>query len=174
VVYQPVVQYPAVTQPVPLNPADQVPPVFAESWVQPFSEPVLPIEYRYLIESFFGQTLLDSLHVVSTLAETGWFQPLSEPMLPVEYRYQLESYFGQTLLENLHVPPVFAESWGQPWLQLILATEYRYQLESFFGQTLEESLYPIIVIPEITQIRPLNTGAHGILSGQNIINPRGL
>lgn len=26
----------------------------------------------------------------------------------------------------------------------------------------------------VTQIRPLNTGAHGILSGQNIINPRGL
>ena len=100
-VYQPVVQYPAITQPVPLNPTDQVSPVFAESWVQPFSEPVLPIEYRYQLESYFGQTLLESLHVPPVFAES-WVQPWLQLVLPVEYRYQLESFFGQTLEDSLY------------------------------------------------------------------------
>lgn len=75
--------------------------------MQPFSEPVLPIEYRYQLESYFGQTLLDTLHVPPVFADS-WVQPWLQLVLPVEYRYQLESFFGQTLEESLHtaVPTV--------------------------------------------------------------------
>ncbi len=107
-VNQPVVQYPALTEPIPLDPSLQVPPVFAESWVQPWSELVLPIEYRYLLDSVFGQPLEDGL--VAAFSTFGWeMQPQFQPVLARELRYLNISTFAQIEPGDFVVPPVSDE-----------------------------------------------------------------
>ena len=57
-------------------------------WAQPIAQPVLPIEYRYLLPSMVFE---DDPLGWSELID--WAQPTYQPVLPTEYRYYLPNFF---------------------------------------------------------------------------------
>ncbi len=159
------IQYPAVTEPVPLDPSLQVAPVFAESWMQPFSEPIFlsPFEHRYLFDSFFGQTLDSSLHVRPIFAEE-WIQPIEQPVLPIEYRYLLDSVFGQPLEDGL-VAAFSTFGWEmQPQSQPVLGRELSYLHISTFAQ-IDPGDFVVPPVSDEVAPRIVRIGAYGLLHG---------
>ncbi len=123
------IQYQALTEPVPLEPSDQVNPVWFPQWMYP-TQQVNPVEYRYLFQSVFfvGEP---SDFIVTAVPDFGWYRPADEPVLPETADHLLGS-IDFVNVPSLQVNPVWFPQWMQPIDQAVLPIEFRYQLESYF------------------------------------------
>ena len=131
------VQYPQVASPVgdttlwtePIVP-DETP-----GWFQPVYQPVLAVEYRYVLPSLFYQG--DPAGFVEPSAadeESAWFQPIYQPVLGLEYRYLLPYAFTHLNPDDFIEPIPEQAVWFQPTYQPVLAIEYRHLLPSHFAE----------------------------------------
>ena len=126
-------QYQAYAQPVPLDPSEQVNPVWFPQWKQPDPEPVRPVEYRFQIPSVFFVGDEADFEVPVVVPDYGWYRPADQPLRPAEYRHRLESVFslGEPVAEPEAVPDY---GWYRPAEEPVLRPiEFRYDIPSFFG-----------------------------------------
>lgn len=78
-----------------IEPGDFVAPIFLADWVQPISEPVRPIEYRYTLPDLFRPDYEPIISSPDLVNLRGWLPPIAQPVRPVEYRYMMPSWFAE-------------------------------------------------------------------------------
>src|SRR3990167_4116071 len=131
-------QYQAYAQPVPLDPAEQVNPVWFPQWTQPIDQPVLPVEYRHTLPSFFfvGEP---SDFVVVTVPDYGWWRQTEEPVFTAEYRHLLQSVFFTGEPDDFPAPAALSDfAWFRQPDEPVLPVEFRHLIPSVFIPPFEE------------------------------------
>lgn len=154
-VYNRVVQYPAITRPVPLNPEEQVNPVWFEAWWRQTEQPIIVAGRPNSGPSLFFVGEPGDFTVID-VSEFQWAAPTELPVYPVEYRYQLESIFHVIDPDTFPVIPVpDMAGWVQPTNQYLFAkSESARRFESYFYPNWEQIISTPDLVDFATWVQP--------------------
>lgn len=142
------IQYYSITEPVPVAPGEQDNPHWFPQWQQPTDQPVLPVEYRFLFDSWYFRTEPTDVDYSGAL-----FPPLVQidtPVLPEDERYLFTDYTYINVPE-LQINPVWFPMWMMEIDQPVWPVEYGYFLREAFS--LGEPIEPPAPAPEFSWFR---------------------